>query len=102
MRCVFFLDDRVITDESRGWSHEWERVLCLTRKGIRYTCQAKTDVDNIGAGRAAKGTTLGKTKENARIFRHYINSPLCSNSAHLHHLEVIGLWKCILLFRGRD
>ena len=34
------------------------------------TClTAKDDVDNVGAGRAAKGETLGKAKENASIFR---------------------------------
>ena len=26
----FFLEDRANTDESRGWSREWERALCLT------------------------------------------------------------------------
>ena len=31
----FFLEDRVITDESRGWSREWERALCLTGMGFR-------------------------------------------------------------------
>ena len=29
----------------------------------------KDDVGNVGAGRAAKGATLGKAKENASIFR---------------------------------
>ena len=59
---------------------------------------AKDDIDNVGAGRAAKGATLGKAKENASIFRHRINSPIYSNQAHFHHLEVIGVWKCVLLF----
>ena len=43
---------------------------------------AKDDIDNVGAGRAAKGATL----------------VACSNQAHFHHLEVIGAWKCVLLF----
>ena len=66
--------------------------------GISFTIQAKSAIDNCRAGRAAKGATLGKAKENASIFRHRINSPLCSNQAHFHHLEVIGVWKCVLLF----
>ena len=30
---LLFLEDRVITDESRGWSREWERALCPTGVG---------------------------------------------------------------------
>ena len=50
--------------------------------GVPFTCQAKAAIDNCRAGRAAKGATLGKAKENASIFRHRINSPICSNQAH--------------------
>ena len=45
---------------------------------------AKDAIDNGGAGRAAKGATL----------------VTCSNQAHFHHLELLGVWKCVLLFTG--
>ena len=51
---------------------------------------AKDDVDNVGAGRAAKGATL------VTIF-FYRN---CSNQAHFLSPELTGVWKCVLLFRG--
>ncbi|MBO5737455.1 MAG: hypothetical protein J6S04_06565 [Clostridia bacterium] len=63
--------------------------------GISLDCQAKAAIDNCRAGRAAKGATLGKAKENASIFRHRINCPICSNQAHFHDLELLGLWKCV-------
>jgi len=30
-----FLEDKECYDESRGWSREWERALCLTSLGFR-------------------------------------------------------------------
>ena len=33
---LFFLEDKAFTDESRGWSREWERALCLTGLGFRW------------------------------------------------------------------
>ena len=43
-------------------------------KTVRLT--AKDDIDNVGAGRAAKGATLGKAKENASIFRRLLQPNL--------------------------
>ena len=64
------------------------KTLCLAEVGYPKSFTAKDDVDNVGAGRAAKGATLGKAKENASIFRHRINSPIYSNQAHFHHLDL--------------
>jgi hypothetical protein len=49
---------------------------------ITVNLTAKSAIDNCRAGRAAKGATL----------------VTCSNQAHFHDLEVIGVWKCVLLF----
>ena len=51
---------------------------------ISKSLTAKDDVDNVGAGRAAKGATL----------------VTCSNQAHFHDLGFQGIWKCVLLFVG--
>ena len=78
VRFLFLEIDRILTRVEGGAVLREQNALPY-KLGLPFACQAKVAIDNCRAGRAAKGATLGKAKENASIFRHRINSPQCSN-----------------------
>ena len=74
MCCIFLLFRRC--DGTWGWEPFCgSKTLCLTKLGKTRNLLAKSDVDNVGAGRAAKGASPGRSTSS--LFRRY--APYCLN-----------------------